>query len=665
MMAFIEEIKRRLDDPDEETRLQAVLEFSVIPQEEIAPILLNALGDSSWRVRRSAIEAIFDLPEPETVIPTILDGLRSEDNAGLRNSSIEVLTRMGKTTLPCLLKALEDKDHGFRKFVVDILGDIGGEEVVSTLIEAMKDEDENVRLSAIEGLGKVGDDRAVNVLLEIVEIGDIPLKFTALESLSRIGRPIPMEGVYKAAQVPLLRKAAYDVMGKVGGVEAIPYLIEGLKETSSSSLGAVLVALRRLAGRVGEDVIRESPARGLDASAVERITHMLEGSDAEVKRGAVSLLGLIGKVESIPALLRVGASEEFMEDVSRAIIRFGKNATDPLIQAYYTEEGGVRSFICYLLGEIGDMKAEGFLIEALRDGYGHVRSQTAIALGKLGSRKAVGPIIQLLGDEYEDVKKGAMEALIFLGRKHGDTVVGAVLPLLHSKSPSTREKAVAVLGRIGGKEARGAVGPLLRDSHPSVRKAVIAAVKRDIDYLQDIVLALADEDEEVRLTATKVLGDMEAKEATAPLLSALKDNNIWVRCAAIEGLSKLGGDRAMAAIKEAILEEKDGVLVMAGLEALGRIARDRVDIIPLIVQALSHPDAEVVKTAVEVLGRTGKGAIVDKLLPLLEHNDWVVRLAVVSVLHEVGGSQVRDLLKAHLEREEDELVRRKISELVD
>lgn len=657
MITMLEDIKKRLDDPDEETRRQAVLALIGIPKEDLPPLLLKALGDISWRVRKTAVEAIFDLIEPISIIPGLLDSLHSEDNAGLRNSSLEALTRMGKVAIPHLIKVTsEDKD--FRKFIVDILGNIGGEEVVPTLIAATKDKDENVRLAACEGLGKVGSPQAVKALLDILEKGDLPLRFTALEALSLIGRPIPMEGVYKAASVRFLRRPAYDVMGKVGRTEAIPYLVKGLEETSPSSRESAMVALRGLALRLGEGMIEDS-LKGLDTSTLENIILALENPDPEIKRGTIFTLRLAGRLEALPLLLKVAETEEFIGDVASAIIGFGERAVGPLIQAYYQEGEKIRGFICYLIGEIGDRRAEGFLLEALKDSYGHVRGQTARALARLGTTRAIHPIVQLLGDKYEDVKEAAMEALSILGGSYRVQVLDSILPLLSSESPSSREKAVSILGKLGWEEGKSLLRFSLKDSSPAVRRAAIYAVKGEADFIQDITLTLADEDPEVRVTAAKVLGDMRCR---TPLLSALKDDNIWVRCAAIEGLGKIGDEGAIDVIKGFIVED-DGVLVMAGLEAIGRNP-DRLnqgDLIPLIVKALSHPDREVVKTAVEVLGRVGR---VKELLPLLNHKAWDVRLAVVSTLHKTGGQGVIEVLKSHLQMEEDEMVRRKIEGLV-
>ena len=59
-----EEIRARLRDEDEETRHAAVQSLALLGQEAL-PLLAEALGDGSWRVRKAALEAVIVLPGSE------------------------------------------------------------------------------------------------------------------------------------------------------------------------------------------------------------------------------------------------------------------------------------------------------------------------------------------------------------------------------------------------------------------------------------------------------------------------------------------------------------------------------------------------------------------------------------------------------------------------
>ena len=93
----------------------------------------------------------------------------------------------------------------------------------------------------------------------------------------------------------------------------------------------------------------------------------------------------------------------------------------------------VRQAAAWSLGELGDTKAVGVLIQTLQT-KGHyenyedaailredqLRTAAAVALGKLNSSLVIDPLIQALLDEKDGVRAAAAEAL---GRKSDSKVV--------------------------------------------------------------------------------------------------------------------------------------------------------------------------------------------------------------------------------------------------
>src|SRR3990167_2203676 len=164
---LIDELIERLNSPDEEARKQVIeglLDSAFEPG--ILPLLKKAMGDASWRVRKDAVNAALSFQRNAAAVsciaPFMIDALHSEDNAGLRNSAVEYLTRLGRNAVSYLIQNSNDKDPDVRKFITDVLGDIGGDAgankgddiagiITDAMITATQDADENVRLSAIEG----------------------------------------------------------------------------------------------------------------------------------------------------------------------------------------------------------------------------------------------------------------------------------------------------------------------------------------------------------------------------------------------------------------------------------------------------------------------------------------------------------------------------------
>ncbi len=695
-MTTIDELSKKVDNPDEEARRDAIEGLQGMSFEpKILLLIEKALGDTSWRVRKSAVNAAVSFGENTAAVSSIaalmIDVLHSEDNAGLRNSAVECLTRLGMKSVPYLVQNLDDKDHDVRKFIVDTLGDIGTnkgddtvEIIVNAMIKAAQDPDENVRLSAIEGLGKIGSNKAVQALMGILEKGDIALKFTTLEALGNIGRPIPMKGVYNALNERLLRRAAYDLIGKVGvgGAEAIPYLIDGLKENSTSAREAAVVALYRLAASLQISKLK-SQISNLPSSTIERVAVSLESRNPDVKKGAVFVLGLTGKTEAVKPLITALCFDETAGDAKEALIKLGNEALDDILNSYQKQEEKVKALLCQILGEIGSKKhvpasikqgAENILVYAIKDDYGHIRSNAAKALVKINPERAAPEIINLLQDEFDDVRNAAVDALCLLAEGEDNIVRPAVLSLLSTDDPYVREKAIIVLGRIGGTEDVEKIRLAIKDDNSVVRKAAVLAIEERMkaargrdsqSFIQDITLALADEDKEVRLAAARALGKIRSREAIEPLLLTLQDEDVWVKVAAVESLGKIGGGDAVKAIK-GLVDDENGMVVCTALEAMAKIAAEErqtiEEIKPWAVKCLSHNDTEVVKAAAQVVARIDKEDAVSTILPLLEHADWDIRAQVVDILSGRKDVFIKNCLETHLKVETDDLVKQKIAE---
>jgi HEAT repeat protein len=136
MVETIEILAEQLRSADEETRRLAVVGLSRYPVGGTKDYLFTALGDASWRVRKEAVDALLAAAISVEIIEEFVLLLAS-DNAGLRNSAVEALERLGIRAMPVLCRHVTDDDHDVRKFVMDILGSIGDAEAVPLLVHAL------------------------------------------------------------------------------------------------------------------------------------------------------------------------------------------------------------------------------------------------------------------------------------------------------------------------------------------------------------------------------------------------------------------------------------------------------------------------------------------------------------------------------------------------
>ena len=83
------ELQELLNSDDVEVRRAAVEGLREQSSEETIPILLKALTDKSWRLRKNATDILTSRYPKDLYIIGLLQLLYQEDNAGARISAIE------------------------------------------------------------------------------------------------------------------------------------------------------------------------------------------------------------------------------------------------------------------------------------------------------------------------------------------------------------------------------------------------------------------------------------------------------------------------------------------------------------------------------------------------------------------------------------------------
>jgi HEAT repeat protein len=100
--------------------------------------------------------------------------------------------------------------------------------------------------------------------------------------------------------------------------------------------------------------------------------------------------------------------------------------------------------------------------------------------------------------------------------------------------------------------------------------------------------------------------------------------------------------------------EEGGRVALSALESLTRIGGEAVHMAGRLLQS---DDPELVRAAVECLGRHAGPAWIPELFPLLAHAEWSVRAEVARVLSERADERAVPPLLRRLEVESDEFVR--------
>lgn len=658
-----EEIEERLQAADEETRLEGLRRWPALGAEAGVPLLYQALGDDSWRVRKEAVELFLRLPAPGRLAGEIVELLHSQDNAGLRNAAVEILTRLGRQAVPELLEELDCSDHDVRKFALDILGEIGDPEAASAMIVALDDSDQNVRAAAAENLGKLRSPEAVPALIAALPEADLLLRFTILEALGQIGGQVPVEGLLALGEEKLVRKALFDCLGRVGGAEAVPILVEGLVDAMHNVRAAAALALQAIATHDEGQVAGAMHSLAGEAAA-EALCELLQHSRLEVRRAAVTLLGWCGKGPHVLHLLELFEDDALREAAMQALSTVGRQVACSLTDLWPEADARRRTYLAYVFGEAGCAEGAPLLAAALVDPEPNLRLMAARALGQVGDGGDLKPLFAALGDEVEEVREAALQALCRIAPECRQDAFDALRPLLEDARPELRVAAVTLLGRLDGPEAGPLLNFALKDEAPAVRGAAVRAIEErpDEDQVPSLMLALTDEDADVRRLAAEALGASSDPAAVSALELALRDEDIWVRAATVRALGRLGGAAAGELVRQA-LGDAVGLVAIAALETLADLTPDHF--YGHAVQALDHADEEVVNAAIKLLLACGcTDWIGQRAEALINHRHWEVRVNFARALAALGGESGRALLEQRLLVEGEDLVRQELQDLL-
>lgn len=638
-----------------EGRLRAVNSLRGLHDIESMGHLLEALKDADWRIRKAATDLLRSQFLPEDYIAGLLSLLAEENNAGARNSAIDLLITLGRPAIPYLLRAFETESRDVRKFVIDIIGEIPDKSSLPLLLSALRDDDDNVRASAVEHLGKMREPSVVGALIEILESGDLWTSYPAADALGKIGDRTAVAPLVKALGVKALREPVLRSLACFPEAGNLDCIVPLLAASSRGVQGEVLRCVARYYGsRVSEEVIAEKMHQHLGESAFGILMEYAWNSKADVRVAAILLLGILKDRRAFGPLLEMSTEEGFAEEIRRAMIFMGREYPEQILGLYGDLATPQRRFLTGVAAEIAHPSFFEPLLSLLGDNDGHVRSAAARGLARIGDIAAVPGIMELLDDPYVDVQESAIEALVVLraGVSRSTVIAG-----LYAKSPAARRNSALLLGRLGDKAALSELCFTMKDAEMNVRKACVKALSLlgDAGATRYLLAALTDEMPAIRIEAAHALGGIDDRQVRNALALLLSDREESVRVAAAKALGS-DLDSQVEEILINALVDGNGFVVAAVLEALGKLRSERAR--DAIASMLSSADDEIRRTAIRALG--GYEEIFEEIVPFLDDPDWATRLVAAEAIGISGDERAAGVLMDLHEREEDRAVREAI-----
>ena len=666
-------LKRALQDPELPVRMAATLAAGQLGLPDVTQTLLDEATHGEWKLREAALTALGKLRgPPRRDVELALGRALADPEVSVRLAALRALverppTLEGKSaTTDAIVGALSDESPEQRRVAAESLERLADPFAVHGLVAHVDDTSPEVRLAVARALGTLGDRRAASAVLRLVD-----------DSAEEV------------------RAAAISTLGLLAAETAVPRLEPMLNLPREPLAGPVALALGRIAGEPGDDVV----LRALRARAGEALvravrndlnrTAALEG--LRVAGGAAasllsSLLPALGELPNDGALIVAG---ELMHEgdvtVTRLVLGLARLASDGRFDAQLVRArppaGAVRDeLVAWLAARLGDPGVAA-------------RQAAAVALGELGDSRAAAALEAALGDPDRGVQRRALSSLVRTSSAREDTLLRAA----RDEDPALVRASLAALGQRRDTPSRLALAAALAAA--DVATAMIAALtlsddpgagalvpqlvatmKNGLDRARDpaslalmgplrgkpdpvareVCLALAATDDSAAGGAVELLGAMRDKASAERLLRALpklarrplRRARLY---AALGDMALAGDDPAAAHALLAALSDADAGVRLSAAWALGKVqhaaAWNEAD--HALDEHLADPVGAVRANALAALGRRQRSLSSDVLSRLAHDADPAVRANAIVLQGSARRPAPRggpDYLLLHLQR---------------
>ena len=533
-------------------------------------------------------EARLAKPEDYAAIEKKLCGIIESPEATFpaRQFACRLLCHVGsKTCVPVLGKLLTDEklSHAARIPLQSIHDKSAGK----ALLKALGKTSGNIRVGIINSLGIRADNSTVGDLSDLLSDKDEATVNAVLNALGRIGTE-------KAAKA--LGKARVPDSLKTKLCEARITCANQLCKAGNTKLADSIFTDLMTAGN--PDPVRAAGFSGVVRARQDNATPFIIQT---IKSGDATLI----------------------KAVCSAIISMDSDVT---AKALAPDIAGLPAAgrIAVLNGLAGRKETTGLSATVnilIGDQAPEVKLAAVRAAARLGDASSIDVLAQLLKID-DDISKAAIQSLRDL---QGNGVVEALTKVAGSGEPAVRAGILAVLGERNESSALSMMYKAAEDQDGNVRAAAIKGLgllagPQDLARLVEILIAQKNNGERDRLSwaiANTGLKIKDADERTAAVIQGLAKADDAAKCNLLNALSKMGGNKAIAAVKS-FLADSNADIKKAAIRALS----DWIDAAPM------KDVLELVKTSTEeshkILALRGyiRMAGLEKNKPVKERLAW-------------------------------------------
>ena len=204
-----------------------VLEFAQeITSPAVASHLVARLGGERDEVERHRLTRVAVRLGREAAV-ALTDALGEARDRFQRRSYMEALSAMGPLAMEMAQSMVQDPRWFVVRNGVAVLGEIGGEEVVSHITATLGHQDHRVRRESVLALGKLGGDDAVQLLLGMMDDPEAEVRAASCRALGalKVERALrPLLTILESDPDDDVRVECLRALGELGDPGAVPLI---------------------------------------------------------------------------------------------------------------------------------------------------------------------------------------------------------------------------------------------------------------------------------------------------------------------------------------------------------------------------------------------------------------------------------------------------------
>ncbi len=471
-----------------------------------------------------------DVPNEDALIAV----LQSEGAYMTHLAAFRGLRQVGtEKSIPVLAGFLHDEkaSHLARYALEGMAYDAAGQ----ALRESLDGAPETVLTGIITSLGVRRDGEATGALVSLISHSTPDVSLHAKAALGRIATPEAADALMSAH-----RSAPEDL----DVAEALLAAAQNL--TDDGNLKAAAPIYRELRNEGNTDFVRIGAFYGLVAAAPdetpERVLEAIQGTDP----------------------LYRNLAREIVAETE------GKKATEVYATALPTLPAEVQVEMLAGLARRGDTSAREAVVSLIEQAESSTRLAAIDALGELGSEKDVQQLAALMGSEDKAIATTSRNSLI---RLRGEKVDPAIVVWMKKAGAETKAALLTILDVRIAAEAVPQSRIYLNDRDEAVRLAALnvflqQGVASDFaPLLARLQNATGDGERDLASRALAAIAKREREACLPEVLAALTDGSEAVKLSLVTALSDMGGPEALAAAT-ALLEDPSPAVKKKALDVL-------------------------------------------------------------------------------------------------